>query len=362
MSVGLCAIAVMSLRSVHARVALHHALHPEQWHCLPSITKLGLVETLRRHDVTLFGFQRPTRWTTDAPTCPLAKHDALAGNIIEMLTRHDAFGRRRGTSLFIESGTSEERTPRKQQYLAGLTTEAVDEYRMHMTRLSGTVVESTDAAVDLSCRLTFLIHFHREPTTEEARALRRVADALTYSLHHVFHSRIESSKTVLHRAVQQTSGGMTRRWIAAGMSHEDAYVELMHNVFGMTLQWAYLLRRLALSDVVIETLEDAAHFVLDDLPAKVAGSRVHGALVIHDLEERCKQARRPVLFDAPQTSLHVVHRDQPIASETDDHYVPFGYGARRCPGEWLTYILLLTLRVTSSGEQGRKTRVGLNRI
>jgi hypothetical protein len=151
-----------------------------------------------------------------------------------------------------------------------------------------------------------------------------MADALTHSLNHPFHSN----------TVERTAGGMTHRWIDAGMSREDAYVELAHNVFGMTLQWAHLIRRLSLSTDAVNTLEDAAHFVLDDPPA----SRVDGALVLHDLEERCRGAQRPITFQEPsRRTEHIVHDDQPIASEMDTHYVSFGYGARRCPGEWLVH-------------------------
>ena len=55
--------------------------------------------------------------------------------------------------------------------------EAVEEYASHMTRLSGAVVNGCEDALNLSCRLTFLIHFDREPSPIEARALRTVADA-----------------------------------------------------------------------------------------------------------------------------------------------------------------------------------------
>ena len=356
------AIVLAYVRNARLRVALHHLMHPRQWKALWSMREHGVLHTARRTPLVLYGFRRPLRWTTDAPTCPLAKHDALPVNIIEMLTRHDALGRRRGTSLFIESGTTEERTPRKRTYLAGLTSEAVEEYVGHMTRVSGAVIDNCNDALDLACRLTFLIHFDREPSSSESTALRTMSDALTHSLHNPIHSDLSASKAVLRDAVETTSGGMTHRWIRAGMSREDAYVELAHNVFGMTLQWSHLIRRLARSATSVDTLEDAAHFVLEDPPAKVAASRVDGALVLHDLEERCVGARRPVTFDTARSEEHVVHEDQPLASEEDEHYVPFGYGARRCPGEWLTYTMLRTLRVTSSTPKRSETstRLGLN--
>ena len=145
-----------------------------------------------------------------------------------------------------------------------------------MTRLSGAVVNGCDDALNLSCRLTFLIHFDREPSPREMRALRTMADALTHSLNHPFHSNISTAKFVLRDAVEHTTGGMTHRWIDAGMSREDAYVELAHNVFGMTLQWAYLIRRLSLSTDAVDALEDAAQFVLDDGVEKPMVSHLDG--------------------------------------------------------------------------------------
>lgn len=364
---GLVVLMLMAERAhthdVRVRTLVHHLQHPHQWHALAAIAAgRGILNVSRDVGIVPYGFRHRTWWTTDPPSCPLAKHDALPVNIIEMLTRHDAGGRRLGTSLFIEAGTYQERLARKTQYMAGLTDEAVEEYKAHMRRLSGAVVNSCDDALRLSCRLSFLIHFGREAGAQETEAIRTAADAITGGLNGVFTRDIGRAKVVLHGAVCGTAGGMTRRWIVAGMCTEDAYVEFAHNIFGMTLQWAHLLRRLPHRSPP-ETLVDAAHAVLDDLPARVAASRVDGALVLHDLEWRCRRAQRPVTF-GPARGVQdlVVHSTQPVASEGDEHYVPFGCGARRCPGEWLTYVMLTTLRVTTTHDAACPARwMGLNR-
>ena len=351
--VGLLVVAYATRYEV--RVLLHYVRHPGVvWHA-SRIREVGLVDFVRTHPIVPYGFSRPTRWTTDAPTDPCTKHDALPVHIIEMLTRHDALGRRLGTSLFIES---EGREARKRVYLAALTTEAVEEYREHMRAVSGVAVRTCADALRLACELTWRLHFDAVPTEADVEVLVRMCDALTASLHGtIFLPSLRREKRVVRAAVDRATGGMVRRWRDAGMSAEDAYVELAHNLFGMTLQWAHLLRRLSAEENPT-TLEDAAHFVLDDPPAKVATSRVKNALVVHDLEARCALARRPVRFAAAVEHPH--HSDQPRASEDDAHYVPFGAGARRCPGEWLTYMFLMTMNVYGAADMHDEKRLGVN--
>lgn len=168
-----------------------------------------------------------------------------------------------------------------------------------------------------------------------------MCDAITDAFHGtLFPPGLDAEKRIVLDAVHAAKGGgLVGRWRAAGMTAGDAYVELAHNLVGMTLQWAFLLWRLARTGTKLVTIQDAVDFVLEDLPAKVAASRVDGALVVHDLEAQCRKVRRP---------------------PHDPHYVAFGCGARRCPGEWLTYVLLTTVRVTGPAEREAGQRLGLN--
>ena len=349
-------------RDWNVRTVVHHARRARNW--------THLMHGLRARDVMItpdaplipYGFSSPTTFTEQLPTCPHGKMDPLPVNIIEMLTPHDALGRRRGTSLFIEGGSPEARAARRAAYYAGLTDEAVDEYVAHVRRCAGTVIAACDDALRLACRLTFFVHFDRAPTEREARAVGAVVRALTMSFRRVLTPSIEREKRVLHRAVRGTTGGMTRRWRDAGLSVDDVTVELAHNLFGMTIQWAHAIRAMAWSGRPPPTTEsEAAECILDDPPARVASSRVRDGLVVHDLASRCAHARRPVTVGAASTSPH-----HPIGAEDDAHYVPFGVGARRCPGEWLTYRMMMALRVVdgrtaaTADDATRPMEMGLN--
>ena len=353
---------IMCLNDINLRVAVHHLIHPDNWTALQKLSKCGIIETIRQHDITVFGFHQKSSWTNSPPTCPFHKRDALPVNIIEMLTRHDLSGKRLGTSLFIEDG-SDERICRKKIYLSGLTDEAIQEYVTHMQNLSYCEVNSCTDALWLSCRLTFLIHFNREPFSFELDAVYSIAQALTSGLNSIFTSNINKEKTILRESVEASQGGMTYRWLMNGMNKEDIYVELVHNIFGMTLQWTPLIRELAETESPPETLPDAAEMILKILPARVAASRVDEGLVIHDLVHRCRHAQIPVTFAKSTNPSHIVHDSQLIASENDSNYVPFGYGLRRCPGEWLTYYLLMKLRIKKNKNikgDCDTIRVGLN--
>lgn len=364
---GTLVIVVAAIKNINVRVFLHHLSHPGNWKALAHIRTDGVLEATRKHSITPLGFTAPSRWTLDKPTCPYAKHNAIPANLLHMLTcHHPITGQQEGTSIFIESGSYETRAPLKRIYITGLTTEAVQEYQQHMRHLSGSIVDSCSDALALSCRLTFLIHMNREPSDAEQVALVKMTHAITDCLNGIWTPDITNEKRLLRRCVFESTGGMIHRWVSAGMSKKDAYVEFAHNVFGMTIQWAHVIRRLSIKSALPPPSNDseAAEFLLDLTPATVAASRVDGFLLLHDLKEICKTAKRPVRFAPSQNPLHVVHPDQDIAAEDDANYVPFGYGLRRCPGEWLTYKLVQTLRViqsdgTTRGATTTSMRLGL---
>lgn len=309
------------------RIAAHHIGHPLDFQRL---RRDGIIKYTRETPIVPYGFRDPTSWTTEPPTCPHCKHDALPVHTIEMLTRHNILGSRLGTSLFIDGSASRE--TRRKRYEQGLTQNRIErDYKRHMRRLSPFHITSVTDAVSLASNLTFWIHFDRQGTSAELDALRTMCWKLTDSLNGRPITMAEREKRVLHAACTGCRDGMIGAWKTAGMNTEDCYVELAHNIFGMTLQWAYLF----LHWRNVTSLQEATEMVLDVLPAKVAASRVDDGrrLLIHDLQARCTRASRPVSVTA-----------EGLPGEDDPNYVPFGSGPRRCPGEWLTYALLLTMR------------------
>ena len=338
--VGAVVLLVARLRLQVGKL-LHYARFPVDY---DAVRREGVLAVARRRPLVPYGFDRPSRWTGDAPRCPYAKTDAMPVDVIELLTRHDPItGVRLGTSVFIEGGEAETRSVRKNMYRRGVDDAAVEEYRSTVARLGPLDVSCHDAALRHAASITWRIHFGRAPRAEELRDTVEMCHAITRALNGDVFASVEGAKARVHAAVVGAREGMLGRWRKAGLSTEDRYVELAHNLFGMTIQWCFLLVRMARTGTAgFATLESAAAFVLDDPPAKVAASRVDGALVLHDLEARCRRARRPVVFDpSPPTA-------ETVGSPDDEHYAPFGAGARRCPGEWLTYVFLTAVTVRAS--------------
>lgn len=340
LAVGAVVLVVIRLRLQLGKL-LHYARFPVDY---DAVRREGVLAVARRRPLVPYGFDRPSRWTGDAPRCPYAKTDAMPVDVIELLTRHDPItGVRLGTSVFIEGGEAETRSVRKGMYRRGLDDAAVEEYRSCIARLGPLHIASHEDALRHSASITWWIHFGRAPRAEELLDVVELCHAITRALNGDVFASAEGAKARVHAAVVNAREGMLGRWRQAGLSTEDRYVELAHNLFGMTIQWCFLLVRMARTGTAgFETLEAAAAFVLDDPPAKVAASRVDGALVLHDIEARCRRARRPVVFDpSPPTA-------ETVGSPGDEHYAPFGAGARRCPGEWLTYVFLTTVAVRAS--------------
>ena len=323
----------------------------------------GILDALKHEpEAAPFGFSRGVSWTTEPPTDPSTKHDALPVHVVEMLLPHDSWtGARLGTSLFIDA--SNDRMRRKRMYLAALTTTAVDtEYVPAMERHLQAMNEDADPLRAMAA-LTWELHTGSQATEEELAATVGMAEALTRALHSPWVLwDAGAHREVLRRGIRNGMGGMVARWRIAGMHEDDVYAEFAHNLFGMTLQWAYVLVRMSQTrERRPDTLEEAAAFILDTLPARAAASRVDDRLVVHDLAEVCPHARRPVVFGTPDPPGIA---DQPIGGPNDDAYVPFGMGARRCPGEWLTYLFVLCAAryAPEGGATGRSRWLGLNRI
>ena len=318
-------------------MSLHFAKHPMP---LDEVRSEGILSYARRaEDMVPFGFTKPSRWTSDPPRCTRCKVDALPVHTLEMLARHDWFGRRLGQSLFIDG--SDDRMRRKEVYMRGLTPEALTEYRSHMRAVSPFHVASVDDALQVASDLTARIHFGRLGTDEELASIVTMCRKITDSLNgHLFVTAYRQKRT-LSNACFAASDGMIGRWKRAGMNAEDCYLEMAHNIFGMTTQWAYALLHWR---PPLETDQDAYEFMLDVLPATVAASRVDGALVLHDLQARCRHApRHPV-------------------NENHENYVPFGSGDRRCPGEQLTYAFLLHCHGETTYVSSQDGFLGVNPI
>ena len=363
---GLAVVVIAALTSTAAdpdarlqwRVVAHYLAHHGVAGALRARARIqacGVLHAARDDALALVlpGFKRRVAWSRAAAADASQKRDAIPSHIIHMLL--DVRGVRRGTSLFLEP---EPRQARKVMYLAALTTEAVEgEYaavvRAECAAMPRTAARHADDVVLWTCaRITWRLHAGEIPPEPVVQAIVALCDGITTALHSFRVPRLAWVRRRLRTAVEEARGGMLRRWRAAGMAEDDVYAETMHNVFGMTLQWAQVLLRLVQTPARARptSVEGAAEFLLDDPPAAVAASRRGGdELVLHDLAARCRRARRPVEVALPRAGASpvvladgaVAWPDQPAVGGDDPNYAPFGDGPRRCPGEWLTYAFVV---------------------
>lgn len=262
-----------------------------------------------------YGFTRPIEWTSQPPCDPSQKWDALPVHVIEYLTLHDPNGRRIGTSLFIDGSVC--RGVRKHRYMKALAADVVfSEYVPRMRRYVPPVEHELrhEYCLRVMVNLTLALHLGRDPTSAEHAAATRLCHGLTRSLQGLWHERDPvEDKRMLHAACiacKEDGGGMITHWRRAGMPLEDLYVEFAHNLFGMALNWSVLVLVAMERGVTLPMTDEAeaVRFASEARPAPVAASRVGGTMILHDLD------------------------------------TAFGTGARRCPGEWLTYVLLQHFR------------------
>lgn len=167
-------------------------------------------------------------------------------------------------------------------------------------------------------------------------------------------------------------GSIVHAWLQAGASREYCYVEMVHNVFAMTIGWTSL--SLSYLDLLLDGripeplgpgdlygdsdleaskklyLQAIVHMIM---PAPAATSRV-GAhtlhvhnLNVHKRSEFDKDYRSNIPKLEPRCPMRAcvdrsnayVPRGVRIASYSDDN-VAFGIGCRRCPGEEITLLYL----------------------
>ena len=127
------------------------------------------------------------------------------------------------------------------------------------------------------------------------------------------------------------------------MNDLQIHAELMHNVFGMTLQWSVCFYLMIVSRSLPTTTEECKDFLDTHVIASVVASRspLDDAIVLHDVRQDVRQCSR-CPFRTPSASFlheHVAHPDQALPAESP----AFGRGLRRCPGEYLTYHSLLAV-------------------
>lgn len=383
------AVAMDARLRLRLSVWLHNLLRHRSYFSLAlDMSRRGVLAVSRERDFTPYGFTRPVRWV-DVPARDVAqKRDALPVHVIEMLLPRSGFlGRRRvGTSLFIEDNRDGQRVARRDRYLQAMIPSVAEKTYTRVIRRELARAETGDEdtlqerAQRVCACVTLRLHVLSAPTDVELSSCVQEAaldmmNALTVTLNGALWipRGVARARKVLRRFLRSaTPESLVGRWLAAGMSIDDAFAEFAHNLFGMALQWTYVLLRLWKREAVgiLTSPLAAARFLLLNPPALVAASRTaDGALALHDLQAMCQRALHEPLrytvrpgcpFALVNDGDDLVHRDgiSGVAS-----YAVFGHGERRCPGEWITYLFVMEAsRLSRPPLRDEPRRIGLHFI
>lgn len=323
----------------------------------------GILDFARKQNLVPFGYKHPIAWSYTMPcvkptSCRYSKFEAVPKHLLDLLLPHTRYGKRIGTSIFI---SDDRKNGKKERYIYALRMQLMPVYQSYIsdiiTHYQPQAKTLHEYAMLICANITWYLHFGMLGSSQQVNDIVQICKSITKMLNTaMFPSFAESTKYRLRK--EQYSPDKPcffREWKSVGIDEDDMFAEFMHNIFGMTLQWSYVIFRLMQTNQRPSTIREVMEFILDDPPAQVAASAVMGGkkLVLHDLASRCPFAQRPVVksghtvckrlkFDAVQTSLGTVIPEHQPLQENDPNYVPFGCGPRRCPGEWLTYIFTLT--------------------
>jgi len=337
----------------------------------------------------------------------LSKKKSLAETLNIITTPHNIFGQWKADSIFrmnyYDRGHDNHL---KKRYMTALTLEKNEIYKMKIReylkdeffnlyhsykyssqkRFVNFVYKST-------LELTYLLHFNKKPNHKTIKYIYQFIKSITKSSTSITNSNLIKhiyNLKFLHRdiikltrdVIREPSHCIVYHWLKNGFSLEEVYIEFIHNIVGVTLNWFYLMYGYILGignksiPMITQGNEDNKNKYLFEsirfvCPVKmIISSYTHNykRAAIHDIytvsrnnslfgedtnsfnSDRFKDYKNdmsqicPFMKDKPNNTITTQKSNATVQCGFSilekDGYINFGSGYRRCPGELLTLTFL----------------------
>ena len=330
-----------------------------------------------------------------------SKGDSLPYIINMFTTPHTLFGNWVGDSIFrTDYYKRGENNRYKEVYMEALKSSCLQNYKLVMERRLNTVFKAgLDAPLfsltqKLCIDLTYLLHFGFLPNDDDYKGSYLFIESVRLYAFRFddIYKQINNlpnfyNRTLKYIKYHKKKDTMVGKWLMAGeLSHSDIFMEFIHNILGMAINWTNLCYYFIINhnlgnipDIPYDS-ESKKAYIYECfryiLPARFTSSSLKKNetfglpknsrnVLVHDLKQYTnnkkyfgddvekfnldrmknkKTVKNTGMGRCPMSGFFESPRGAKVACDMElleiDGYMPFGRGYRRCPGEHLSMDLL----------------------
>lgn len=324
----------------------------------------------------------------------LSKQESLTLNLNMLTTPTDLFGNWKSDSIFrINYEDRGKDNKLKRLYLSALTQDKNIHYRRMIKKyLDNKFNEKLsnrnffDFCLNTTIDLTYILHFNKLPEEIDKEHISEFFKSITEDFsnidifNHYFYTyklkyKYKRIKYNIKETIESGRISIIKYWHEAGLDIEYMYIEFIHNIIGMTMNWFNLTYNylLGLSNKKIpfyDEKEDLNKYLFETnrftCPARYITSKVKNDnyKILHNLYKITRNKEKygddshtfnvkhmngyeKHMSKCPFKNNKKIYKDKDgelipcgFSINKDKKYVNFGVGYRRCPGELisLTYL------------------------
>ena len=336
----------------------------------------------------------------------LGKYNSISLTTNILTTPYDLLGQWKADTIFrMDFEDRGKDNALKKQYMSALTIDNNVEYRkMIKEYLSNVYSQELEGAnvfhfcYKISLDLTYILHFGKLPDSKDIHYIDDFLDSLTNNfsgkdlikkIGYIFRLKSKYDRIMFHinETINRKRPSIVTNWYKNGFTRENMYIEFIHNIIGMTVNWFNLCYKyiIGLSDGSIPFFDntydnDINPYLFEVMryicPAKYISSSVKNKKIniIHNIfnmtrdntqdggnthtfnvkrmsDYKAYMSRCPFSSNSSNSKINKPHQGlYKTEQETlvpcgfsvyqKENYYNFGKGYRRCPGELLSMTFL----------------------